>query len=199
MINNRIIEKITIITPVITVITLLYVIYQTRLANQSLMATRKSIDDAKTQRQLEILPKSFYVIHVRVNLENWKKDLEEKRARLELAITNNDESILKELSEMYIKNPKDLDLSRFLFDKMPAWLGQIWISGAQYYYNAVASFQELWKENGGNYYSLAETLVDQCVESEKSIDILLGYIKDMVPFVILNTPARLSSDKFFRN
>jgi len=199
LINNRIIEKITIITPVITVITLLYVIYQTRLANQSLMATRKSIDDAKTQRQLEILPKSFYVIHVRVNLENWKKDLEEKRARLELAITNNDESILKELSEMYIKNPKDLDLSRFLFDKMPAWLGQIWISGAQYYYNAVASFQELWKENGGNYYSLAETLVDQCVESEKSIDILLGYIKDMVPFVILNTPARLSSDKFFRN
>ncbi len=186
------------ITLIINTAALLFVIYQTWLANQSLAATRKSIDDAKIQRQLEVLPEAFYVIHVRVNLENWKKDLIEKRDKLELAIKNNDDDILRELSEIHIKNPGDLDLSRFLFDKMPAWLGQIWISGAQYYYNATASFQELWGRGGGQY-SLAKALIVQCVESEKSISVLLGYIKDMVPFVILDTPASLSNDKFFRN
>lgn len=193
------IEYITIATLIINTVALLYVIYQTKLSNQSLSITRKSVDDAKTQRQLEILPKFTYVIGVQVELEHWKKDLLEKRMKLDLAIKNNDEEILKKLSETYIKNPKDLNLSRFYYDKMPPWLGEIWISAAQYYFNTIASSQYLWNENSGGQYSLAQTIRDECKESEQSINILLGYIKEMIPTVILNTPASLSYGDFLRD
>ena len=196
---NDFIQTATIIALIVNTFALLFVIYQIWLAKQSLSATRKSVDDAKTERQLEILPKFTWVIQVQVDLERWKGDLHEKQEKLQLSLSKKDENILKELSNTRIKSSKDLKLNRFLYENMPAYLREIWMSGAQYYYNAVASMQYLWKEDGGPRYSLAEGLKNRCTESENAIDILLGYIKDMVPSVMLSTPASLSDEDFLRD
>jgi hypothetical protein len=193
------IECITIITLIINTVALVYVIYQAQLSNQSLSITRKSVDDTRIQRQLEILPKFTYVIEIQVELERWKKDLQEKRMKLDLAIKSKDEKILKKLSETHIKNPKDLHLSRFLYDNMPSWLREIWMSGAQYYFNTIASSQYLWDASGGGRYDLAKIISEGCLDSEESINILLGYVKEMIPSVILNTPASLSDGDFLRD
>lgn len=196
---DNFIQTATIIALIVNTIALLFVIFQTWLAKQSLGATRKSIDDAKAERQLEILPKFTWVIQVQVDLERWKKDLYEKQKSLQLSLSRKDEKMLKELTDTHIKNSKDLALSRLLYDNMPSYLREIWMSGAQYYYNAVASMPYLWEEKKGPRYSLAESLKNRCIESENAIDILLGYIKDMVPLVILDTPASLSDEDFLRD
>lgn len=189
-------EQIAIAALIINTIVLLYVIHQNRLANESLRATKKSIDDSKRQRQLEILPKFTWVIKVQGDLQRWGEDLKEKQDNLLIALINRDKNILKELSDNYIKNPKDLMIDKFLYDRMPPWLKEIWMSGAQYYYDAMASMQYLFEEKNIPRYSLAETLKDRCADSEEAINILLKYIKDMVPPVILNTPASLSDNNF---
>lgn len=196
---NDFIQTATIIALIVNTFALLFVIYQIWLAKQSLNATRKSVDDAKTERQLEILPKFTWVIQVQVNLEGWKGDLHEKQEKLQLSLSKKDENILKELSNTSIKSSKDLKLNRFLYENMPSYLREIWMSGAQYYYNAMASMPYLWREDGGPQYSLAGSLKNRCIESENAIDILLGYIKDMVPPVILETPASLSDEDFLRD
>lgn len=193
------IDTATVAALIINTFALLFVILQTWLAKQSLNETRKSINDAKIERQLEILPKFAWVMEVQVRLEYWRKNLQEKQAKLQLALSQKNDNILKELSNNNIKNPKDLALNKFLYDNMPPWLREIWISGARYYYDAVASMQYLYQEDGIAEYSLAETLRNQCMESERSISVLLEYIKDMVPSVILNTPASLSDKDFLRD
>jgi cell division protein FtsL len=197
---DNFIEIATLIMLVINLVTLLFVVHQTRLAKSALNATKQSIDDAKAQRQLEILPKFTWVIQVRVALEIWKKDLQDKQVKLKQAIIENNEDIFKELSGIRVKKSKDLALNRFLYDNMPSWLREIWMSGAQYYYNAIASMQFLWQKDDKSLHRvLAEGLVGRCAESEGAIDTLLIYIKDMVPSVILDTPASLSDEDFLRD
>lgn len=187
----------TVITLIINTAALLLVIYQAHLSKQALSATRKSIDDAKTERQLDVLPKINWIITVQVCLKNWEQSLQEKQVKLLRALNEKDDNILTALANTHIKSPKDLALDRFLYDNMPTWLREIWMSGAQYYYDAMAPMQCLWKESVGAQYPIADSLNERCAESEKAISVLLEYIKDMVPQVILNTPASLSNETFF--
>ena len=73
-----IVDIATLVALLINTIALIVIIYQTHIARQSLATTKKSIDEAKTQRQLEALPKLTWVIEVQVQLEHWEKDLKEK-------------------------------------------------------------------------------------------------------------------------
>jgi len=182
----------------INTVALLFVIYQTWLAKRALNTTKQSIDNAKIERQLEVLPKFTWVIEVQVALESWNKDLQEKREKLQQALSENNENVLKELSNTCIRSSKDLALNRFLYDNMASWLRKIWMSGAQYYYDAVASMQYLWRDDDAQFL-LAKDLKKRCTESSEAISILLDYIKDMIPPVILNTPASLSDKDFLRD
>jgi len=135
---NSFVDIATLVALFINTIALIVVIYQTRIAKQSLTATKKSIDDAKTQRQLETLPKFTWVIKVQVQLEHWKKDLQEKKGLLQKGVDKKDDEMFQKASDTRIKSPKNLSLNRFLYDNMPAWLRELWMSGAQYYYDAIA-------------------------------------------------------------
>lgn len=192
-------EVITFIALFVNTVALLIVIFQTYLAKKTFYNDRQSVNRFKIQRQLEVLPKFTWVIEVQVALEYWSKDLEETHRKLKEAVEIKDQMMLRKLSKSHIRQAKDLALSNFLYDNMPPWLREIWMSGAKYYYNAIASRKLLWKEEGGPNYSLAKIIKEECEESKDSIDILLGYTKDMVPRVILNTPAKLSDEDFLRN
>jgi hypothetical protein len=191
-------ETLTCIAIAINTLALIFVITQTLITKRALNAARQSIDNARLTRQLELLPKYTWVIQVQVNLEHWQKDLSEKKERLQRAINNGNDEILKELSGGRIKASKDLSLNRFLYEKMPSWLREIWMAGAQYYYNAVASMQFLWRNEKERTYSyaLAKDLQGACDESEKAIGILINYIQDLIPTVILNAPASRTDEDF---
>ena len=196
---NSFIDIATLVAVFINTIALIVVIYQTRIAKQSLTATKKSIDDAKTQRQLETLPKFTWVIEVQVQLEHWKKDLQEKKNLLQKGVGEKNNEMFKEASDTRIKSPKDLSLNRFLYDNMPAWLRELWMSGAQYYYDAIAPLPYVYKDDRANYSYAESWIKERCEDSLQAISKLLEYLEDMVPSVILNTLASLSDKNFLRD
>jgi len=196
---NSFIDIATLVALFINTIALIVVIYQTRIAKQSLTTTKKSIDDAKTQRQLEALPKFTWVIEVQVQLEYWKKDLQEKRDLLQKGVDEKNDEMFQKASDTRIKSPKDLSLNRFLYDNMPAWLRELWMSGAQYYYDAIAPLPYVYKDEKSNYSYAESWIKERCEDSLQAISKLLEYLKDMVPPVILNTPASLSDKDFLRD
>lgn len=183
----------------INTLALLVVVYQTWLTERALRATKESIDNAKVERQLEVLPKFGWVIHVQVDLEKWKRDLSEKRQELREAIRTRNATVLQRIAKGSPNRPQDLGLRRSVYDNMPSWIREIWVSGAQYYYDAASPLSFVWRD-GAAHFDYAESWVkDRGQASERAISILLSYIKDMVPPVILSMPARLSDNDFLRD
>lgn len=188
----------TIIAVVVNTLALLFVICQTRLAKRSLSATRESIDDAKVERQLEALPKFGWIIRVQADLEKWQKDLLEKEQQLEEAIRIRNGTILQNIAERSPRQPRDLGLRKFLYDDMPSWIREIWISGAQYYYDAASPLLFLWRDGAPKFDYAESWIKDRGKESGRALSTLLKYLEGMVPPVILNTPASLSDNDFLR-
>lgn len=193
------VEVATLIALFVNTIALIVVIYQTGIAKRTFNVTKKSIDDAKTQRQLEILPKFSWVIEVQVQLERWENDLRERKGILQKGLNKKDNEMVKKASDTRIKSPKDLSLNKFLYNDMPSWLRELWMSGAQYYYDAIDPLPYVYKDEKPNYSYGQSWLNERSENSLRAISKLLEYLKDMVPPVILNTPASLSDKDFLRD
>lgn len=191
-------DIITIVTSIATLAALGFTIYQASLAKKALLETKKSIDQEKVNRQISLLPKFQWIIQVEVELKMWQEELEEMSKKLTEAVTNKNETILKEFPHSRIKKPSDLHLSEYQYKEMPNWLSQLWISGAQYYYSGLGSSEYLYKDNKPDYF-FAEMLIKRCGESSRAIALLRGYISDMIPEVILETPASVSTSEFFKD
>jgi hypothetical protein len=196
---NNVLQTLTIAALIINTLALVFVVYQTWLAKKSFEAAKYSISREHMRRQLETLPKFNFVIQVEMDLTRWADDLNKKRKKLELSLKRKDGNILKELSNTETRTPKDIGLNKFPYENMPAYLRELWMSGVQYYFNAMVVMQCLWKEGDGPQFSLAEDLKYRCIESEDAIADLLGYLSNIVPPVILNTPASLSDNDFLRD
>jgi len=110
----------------------------------------------------------------------WQEKSEENYKKLTGALADKDDEVLKELCNKHIKKPSDLGLSKYQYEKMPEWLSQLWLSGAQYYYEGLGSMEYLYKD-GQPDYGLAEMLVNNCAESSYALAQLRTYISDMVP------------------
>ena len=82
---------------------------------------------------------------------------------------------------------------------MPSWLRELWMSGAQYYYDAIAPLPYVYKDGKPNYNYAQSWIEERSEDSLRAISKLLEYLKDMVPPVILNTPASLSDKDFLRD
>ncbi|MCK5604961.1 hypothetical protein KAR91_23930 [Candidatus Pacearchaeota archaeon] len=197
--TTPLINILTVTALLINTIALLVVVWQTHISKQSLAVTKKSIDDAKTQRQLEILPKFTWVIRVQVKLEHWKKELEERKNILQNGVKKKNDELFKQASDTKIKSPKDLSLDRVLYNNMPSWLRELWISGAQYYYDAIAPLPYVYKDGKPNYDYAQSWIKNRSEDSIRALSKLLEYLEDMIPPVILNTPASLSDEDFLRD
>lgn len=191
-------DIITIITSLATLAALGFTVYQAHLTRETLLETKKSIDQEKVNRQISLLPKFEWIIEVDIELKHWQEDLENRSKKLKDAFTKKDSKILEELSKTKTRIPSDLRLSKYQYEKMPDWLSQLWLSGAQYYYDAMASMQFLYKNEKGEF-NLAEMLYQRCDSSAYSISELRGYISEMIPGVILETPASTRNSEFFRD
>ncbi|MCD6169218.1 MAG: hypothetical protein J7J76_01520 [Candidatus Latescibacteria bacterium] len=130
-------EILTVIVLALNFIALCVVAYQTYLTRNSLKIAKETIDETRKARQLEILPRANFVICVIGSLERWLEDVNEIVGKLEKAVTQRDQDVLRGLSKQGLKSPKNL-IDKFMYEHAPNWLSAIWVTGAQYYYDCKA-------------------------------------------------------------
>jgi len=164
------------------------------LAHRSLEAARQSVDDAKLSRQLEILPNHGWVFSVNASLTRWIRELTEKSDKIKRIVQNINSDSMRELFSSNIKSPTDLHLRKYDRDNMPLWLSQLWVSAAQYYYNAIILLSP---ERRSDSVKDLNSYAERFDESLSAIKTIHKYLSDMVPEVIGETPASIDDDSFF--
>lgn len=191
-------EIISVSALVINAAVLIIVLYQSFLSTKTLKATHKDLEEEQKERQLLFLPKLEFVLEVRMQLKKWERDLIQKRKQIEEAIKKQRGAILKELSEQCPNEPKDLKLSKEMYQEMPGWLREMWISGAKYYYEAANSLNNM-HESTANFHHAKGWINGRGKNSIEALQVLLKHTKDMVPSVILHTPSAINDESFLED
>lgn len=171
-------------------------IYQSILSRKSLDAAAKTIENDTKARQLAVLPKFTWVIEVQVILDRWIEDLERIKSQTVEAVRNRDINLLAKVTVHLPAAPDKVGVRSHLHRNLPEALREILMSGAQYYYDATAPAKHLWNHENGANWSLAESIHDRYDDSLRALKKLKGLISDMVPEVILNTPASIREGDF---
>lgn len=170
-------------------------VYQGYLSRQALKLTRKSIDDDIRSRQLINLSHSSWAINVLVKIEIWIGDVTNLKNDIVRAINENNDTLLSKVASRGLNKPSDVRIMRFDYDKMPSALREIMMSGAQYYYDAMASTINLLSKNRPDW-KYAHSIIERYDESLIALRQLRFFISDIVPDIILNTPASISDSEF---
>ena len=199
-------EIVGLVALILNIITLFIVIYQTRLSRKSFQISEISFKENNKVREMSIVPKMHFVIHVKIQIEKWIENIKNIREEMELAVKDNNDKALKQISKRGLKSCKGL-VDKFYYEKSPDWLAEIYMASAKYYYSAYAPISNLWdeKENKGRLYALvknseySETLIDRCNETEMQLTKLLGYINNVIPNVLMEVPESISDDKYLND
>lgn len=184
----------TIVALLLNAVALTVIGYQTWLTRKSLRETRRSVELSTRTMQVEMLPNANWVIRVRVELEMWKKDLEDVIKHSKAASKRGDADQMKALADAGLSTPDGL-VSKVGAEHAPSWLSTIWIAGAQYYFDAKAPQTSLWSK-GVPCFDYVPNLATRCEDSIRGLQQLLDLIDDVVPKVYLNCPARVNDEKF---
>ncbi|MFA5359882.1 MAG: hypothetical protein WC349_02915 [Patescibacteria group bacterium] len=191
---------INIIATITTVIALGFAIYQSYLARVSLDKAKKAIDDEKLSRQLLMMPKMSWVIDAQVVIDRCLKNLKNTQGKTLEAIRKKDANILSSIVKQISQHPGEGNNSvdEFVFNNMPDSLREIMMSGMQYYHNAMAPAFYLWSEKEGANWNYAQKIQERFNESINALEKLRAFFVDMIPDVLLNTPASISDKDFIR-
>lgn len=181
---------IAIVVGSVSLLTLAFVAWQTRL-------THKSVQMAQRTVEISDLPKASAVIEVQYYLNKWKTELEQIitdknyiRAQVRAADTT--------LGKRYgLTTPKGL-IIKPVYDSLPPWLQIICMSAAQYYYDCkgralLLSSNDFDTETKVGFLS---EIVDLARANVSRIKKMLSYIEKMVPEWYLNCPASIQDDRF---
>jgi len=180
---------------IFSLVTLIYAIRQTKIAQRGVELTRKTIEQADTNRQIELLPKHSWIIHVHVRFESWIKDIQRNNKILNESIENNDLTLLVKLKSN-ITEAKQLNLRGFE-KEMPEWLLELYLSGAQYYFAGIGKIGIAVKYNSLSKIDHVQHYLHECNSDLIALMELKKLLDGMIPKVIINTPASLSSNEFF--
>jgi len=182
---------------VLNMIALLIVAYQTRLNRKSLDLAKESIDEDRRTRQIELLPKAQLIFQVKIDFKKWVKDIDKSIKELQKAVKTKDEIRLKNISEKALNSPKNL-VDGFTYKKAPPWLSEIYVAGAQYYYDFHIPLRDLWRDNRKEkpFWDLAPDLIQRGKEHSFHINKLLDYIDHAVPESYAESPASISNSRF---
>jgi hypothetical protein len=189
-----------IITALATLAALFIAIYQSVLARRSLDAAKKSIDEDKRSRQLSMISKMSWVIEVQIRIERWLNDLEKLKKETAEATSKNDAAMLKAMVATIPTSPDKINMAvpHLVYENMPDALREIMMSGAQYYYNAISPAAYLWTQDKGANWSYAVSIHDRYDDSISALRDLKSLISEMVPDVLLGTPASINERDFLR-
>lgn len=199
---DNISDILTIVALIFNFITLLIVLYQTKLSKEAYEISERAFNNDKMIKELEQLPKINFVIHVNIQFDKWIRYLTDVSEQLYIIKRDNNGVALKQISENAPKTCKGLVESSY-YEQAPEWLQEIYMCGAKYYYNSTANLSNLWdnKNNLGRLDMLEnkdglESIIERIENSLQSIKELQGYINNKMPMVILNTPESISDRKY---
>lgn len=181
---------IAIVVGSVSLLTLAFVAWQTRL-------THKSVQMAQRTTEISDLPKASAVIEVKNYLNKWKTELDQVitdekyiKAQVQAADTT--------LGKKYgLTTPKGL-IIKPVYDSLPPWLQIICISAAQCYYDCKGRALLLSSNdfNTEAKLGLLSEIVDLATANASRIKKMLSYIEKMVPEWYLNCPASIQDDRF---
>lgn len=188
------IDWISLITLFVAVFSIGVALWQVWLARKALDDAKKSIENSTMNRQLEALPELISIIEVKLAIEHWITSLD---SAIQVLESSEDRIKLEALYKKGQSPPNSVGYHPSEFDRMPYWLKRIWLSGAQYFYNATAAMVGIYASNNTLQSSYLSQIVERCKDSLKALNELRGFIDEMVPRVILNTPASIRDGEFF--
>jgi len=170
--------------------------YQTWLTRESLLAAKYALDLSRKQEHLGLLPRMHFILDAKVKMENWLKILSEAEGIMNRALEAKDPHLLPQLERLGLDTPKDM-IDKFMYEKSPEWLSTLLVTAAQYHYTTACNFRSLSRfKDDETYFSFTADLLNRCRESISAIKEILGYLEDMIPDVVLNSPASINDDKF---
>lgn len=182
----------------VTLVAVGIAIWQYIIARHSLNIAKETLEDDIKTRQVSMLPEMYGVILVQTALEQWVKKIEEIKNKIIIAFNNKDENLIKSISSSSPKTVKDVNACVYINEKTSGALKQILISGAQYYYDALAPASNLWKEDKQIDWSFTLRLIERLDDSLVALKKLKDLLSKIVPDVILNTPASINDSDFLK-
>ena len=185
-----------IITFLVTITAVVIAIWQSVLARKSLNLAKKTIDDDIKTRQLSMLPEMYRVILVQTGIKQWTAKIEEMKNKTITALKDKNAELIKNVSINSPKTVKDVRANSYIDENTPKALRQILLSGAQYYYDAAAPARHLWRENNQADWSYASAIIERYDDTLSALKKLNDLLIDMVPGVILDTPASINDRDF---
>jgi hypothetical protein len=189
-------DFLTIIALVLNFAALIVVMIQTILTRKALDTARTSIESSRKTRELEDLPRASLIIIVQNDLLKWKKELQDAISSLRIISQSQDSNELRTLGHRGLKSPKGL-IIKYRYEHCPNWLSVIWVTGAQYYYNAKAPQCDLWNDRTNQpNFNFVEMMISLYQKSIEGLTDLLAYIDDIVPKAYLESPASLNDESF---
>jgi hypothetical protein len=149
-----------------------------------------------------MLPRGHVLVHVKVKLEQWQRDITSQILRVEAARLG-DLNALRDAASHAERGAKGL-IIKPMYDSSPAWLQAIYEAGVQHYYLANGPFvHSLWEaESDRPKYGIGQnfetdTVLSNLREGDSELGKLLAILNDLLPDVWLNSPASLSDNDFF--
>jgi hypothetical protein len=176
---------------------LIFVGWQTLLTRQSVKLAEHNTKEAQRAKELFDLPKAHLVISVRMQLEEWRADLQTLINDKQYIITQikaNDTSLG---SKYGIESPNGLADKR-LYEFLPSWLQIILITAAQYYYDCKAPAIYLSPNEKGTEFplSILSGILERAEIGVGRITELLSYIDKTIPDWYLECPASIDEKDF---
>ena len=189
-------ELLTLIALLLSLTALIVVTIQTVLTRKALDAALESINLSRKIRELEMLPRANFIISVQSDLIKWNKEFQDTIIALRTIFSEQDKVGLKSIAQKGLKSPKGL-INKYMYEHCPNWLAIIWVTGAQYYYNAKAPQCELWNHKTDEpNFSFIKMMIIRYQESMKGISELLDYVHEIVPNAYLESPASINDVSF---
>lgn len=198
IVENNNFDIFQIITVIITLTAVGIAIWQSILARRSLDITKQAIEDETKTRQLSVLPKLSEIILVQTQINDWIKNLKTNIEKMSEALKSKDKTDIEKIAQKAPKQPKDVILHKMIYEEAPEYLRQIFMSGAQYTYDAFASNRYLLNDTGEPKWDLVSEMIKVHKESLHYVEELNKLISNMVPDVMLNTPASISNSEFLK-
>ena len=198
ILENSLPHAFEIITFFITLAAIGIAIWQSVLARKSLDIAKQAIDDETKIHQLSALPKLSEIISVQTQINYWIENLKTNIEKMSGALKSKDKTIIEQIVLKAPRQPKDVILHKMIYDGAPENLKQIFMSGAQYTYNAFTSNYYLLNGNGEPKWDLVSEVIKSHKNSLYYVEELKKLILNMVPDVILNSPASINNNEFLK-
>lgn len=194
-------ELYTLIALGVNTIALLVVLFQTWLTSKTKSVSERSTQIDKNVRYKDNLSNATLLLTVLSALERWEKELQCILDDLRLARKGNLDA-LRRASSKGRKTPAGL-INKPQYDSSPRWLVEIWVAGAQYYYNCVCVVDEFWldqqerpKYGIDQHFGAEQFVIERFEESIDGLRGLAEVIEDGLPESYMNSPASLKERQF---